>query len=139
MRVCASAAAVVGLPPSSSIVRSTGWPLIPPVALVQATQAFRVSSMPPYDDESGPLNEPIVPTTIGVPVAVELDEPLPEAGDDPVAGVALGPQLHAPNDSVPIPAAAMPSLILDRDCTVPPSSLLTWMPKVHFRDFLPCT
>jgi hypothetical protein len=90
-----------------------------------------VSSTPPKDDESGPLNEPTVPTTIGVPVAAELDEPPPETGDDPVTVAVLDPEfeleLQATKNSAPITATTAPSLVLGLDCTVPPFFVFTSM------------
>src|SRR6201986_4512663 len=80
--------AVDGLFWSSRMTAWTGWPLMPPAALVADTQSWNTVLASPVDPEATPVKVPMAPTMNGVPLAL-----LPELAlllAEPVAAAAGG-------------------------------------------------
>src|ERR1700760_3675423 len=69
---CALVSAVAGLFWSSRMNALTGWPLMPPAALVASTQSWKTVLPSAVEPEATPVKVPIAPTTNGVPLALPL-------------------------------------------------------------------
>src|ERR1700761_4923644 len=97
----ALASAVDGLFWSSRMSAWTGWPLIPPAALVADTQSWNTVLASAVDPDATPVKVPRAPTLNGVPVAA------PEAPPDvPEAGPAGGLPALEEEDEQPATASA---------------------------------
>src|SRR5258708_36841970 len=94
---------VVASPESSSSVSWTGWPLIPPCALVHFTQAF--AAFMNSGSPNGPLAAMIDPTFMGavaLPLPVlELAE-LPDEPDEQAAVSSTAAPISAASEHAPL-------------------------------------
>src|ERR1700733_1788809 len=57
---------------SSTMSAWTGWPLMPPAALVASTQSWKTVFASAVEPAPAPVKEPMAPTTNGVPLALLL-------------------------------------------------------------------
>src|SRR5215469_2585695 len=98
MNCCPAACAVAGSPLSSMTMTWTGWPLMPPLALIQSAQAGATVAPWSLEDACGPVSEPITPILITAPFgAAAADVPLAVAPED--EGLLLLLLLHAATPS----------------------------------------
>ena len=83
MNCCPAAWAVAGSPLSSMTMTWTGWPSMPPLALIQAAQAGATVAPWSLEEACAPVSEPITPILISAPFgAAAADVPLAAAPDD---------------------------------------------------------
>src|ERR1700727_1211756 len=68
----ALATAIDGVFWSSTMVAWTGWPLMPPAALVASTQSWKTVFASAVEPAPAPVKLPKAPTAIGVPLALLL-------------------------------------------------------------------
>src|SRR6202020_1363958 len=66
----ALATAIDGVFWSSTMVAWTGWPLMPPAALVASTQSWKTVFASAVEPAPAPVKLPMAPTAIGVPLAL---------------------------------------------------------------------